>query len=208
MDGSARYGGNPTGLRYAAYFVLFIGTLFGLATLGIAYQEYRARDAWPIAWGEVLSSEEHSRVVRGSSGPNSTVYWIRFTVVFDPPLDRCRPGMLWITAGGPTRCVGTFNTLEGSRMDAYQWTRRHPVQSHVQVHYEPHGTGVRFAGESVIDTYPWEKVFVIFVIFFVGFGLLRFARWLEENGVESRAAASAEPEDAPRGDELIDLKLR
>jgi hypothetical protein len=200
--------GNTTGLRYAAYFVFFIGALFGLATLQIAHQEYRARAAWPIASGEVLSSEEQSRVVKGSSGPNSTVYWIRFTVVFDPPLDQCRPGMLWITAGGPTRCVGTFNTLEGSRMDAYQWTRRHPVQSHAQVHYEPHGTGVRFAGESVIDSYPWEKVFVTFVIFFVGFGLLRFARWLEENGVESSAAGSTDAEDAQRGDELIDLNLR
>jgi hypothetical protein len=207
MSGSVTYSGSPKGLRYAAYFVFFIGTLFGLVTLRIAHQEYRAQDTWPIASGEVLSSEEQSRVVRGSSGPNSTVYWMRFTVVFDPPLDQCRPGMLWIMAGGPTRCVGTFNTLEGSRMDAYEWTRRHPVRSSVQVHYEPHGTGVRFAGESISNTYPWKNVFVTFAIFFVGFGLLRFARWVEDNGVETSPAAGQDADNAP-SDELIDLKLR
>lgn len=208
MDGSARYTGNPTGLRYAAYFVFFIGTLFGLATLRIAHHEYRAQDAWPVAWGEVLSSEEQSRTVRGSSGPPSTVYWMKFTVVFDPPLDQCGPGMLWIMTGGPTRCIGTFNTLEGSREDAYQWTRRHPVRSRAQVHYEPHGAGVRFAAESIVDTYPWKNIFVTFVISFVGFGLLRFARCLEENGVWSSAAASPDTEDGPPADELIDLNLR
>jgi hypothetical protein len=201
------YSGNPRWLRYAAYFVFFIGTLFGLVTLRIAHQEYRAQDTWPIASGEVLSSKEQSRVVRTSRGPNSTVYWIRFTVVFDPPLGQCGPGMLWIMTGGPTRCVGTFNTLEGSRTDAYDWSRRHPVRSEVQVHYEPHGSGVRFAGESVADTYPWKKVFVTFVIFFAGFGLLRFARLLEENATETSTNAGQDADNAP-SDELIDLKLR
>ena len=193
-------------MRYAAYFVLFIGTLFGWVTLRIAHQEYRAQHDWPVAPGEVEASEEQSRVDTDSHNNRSTLYWTQFRVLFDPPPGECGAGMLWGRIGGPTRCIGVFNTPEGSREDAYHWTRRHPVGSHVQVHYEPHGRGVRFAGESIADTYPWKKILVTFVIFFAGSGLLRLARSMEENRVES-SPANQNTEDTHDPDALVELNL-
>jgi hypothetical protein len=207
MGSTATFRGNPTGLRYAAYFAWFVGALVGFHTLTIVRGEYIAQHRWPVASGEVTSAEEKSRRYPGT-GSSPTQYFERFTVEFDPPLDQCGPGMLLTIVGGPTRCLGTLDSLEGSSDSAYQSLRRHPVGSKIRVHYQPRGTGLRFADESVADIYPWKKIFVTWVIFFVGSGLLRLARSQEENSTPSAPASSRDSNDAATGEELIDLNLR
>ena len=84
--------------------------------------------------------------------------------------------MLLTIVGGPTRCMGTFDTPEGSYDDAYAWKSRHWPGSQVRVHYQPYGDGLRFADESIGNIYPWKKIFVSSVIFLVGFGIVGIAR--------------------------------
>jgi len=59
--------------------------------------------------------------------------------------------MLLTIVGGPTRRAGALDTLEGASDSAYQVLRRHPAGSQISVHYQPRGTGLRFAGEVTAD---------------------------------------------------------
>jgi hypothetical protein len=207
MKGAETFRGNATGLCYAGYFAWLVAAVFGFHAFGIVSEEYIAQHRWPVASGEVTSAEEKSRRYPGTSS-SSTVYFTRFTVEFDPPLEECGPGMLLTIVGRPTRCTGTLDSLEGSSDSAYQFLRRHPVGSHISVHYQPRGTGLRFAGEFTADIYPWKKIFVTFVIFFAGWGLLRLARWRDENETERAPATRQNTEDAAGSDERIDSTLR
>jgi hypothetical protein len=187
--------GSAGSLRYAGYFAWFIGTVVAFHAVSIVREEYIAQHQWPIAPGEVISAEEKSGRNPGTSS-SSTQYFMRFTVEFDPPLDQCGPGMYLTTVEGPTRCMGTLDTLEGSSDSAYQWMRRHPVQSQIRVHYQPGGSGLRFAGESIADIYPWKEIFVTAVIFLVGFGIALLGRRREELAQDS---PPGESRDSPDG---------
>jgi hypothetical protein len=208
MDDAKTPRGNTSPLRYAGYFAWFIAVVVGINAFTIALQEYIAQHRWPVAPGQVSLAEEKSRTNPGTSG-SSTVYFIRFTVEFDPPLDQCGPGMLLTIVGGPTRCMGTFDTLEGSHEDAYAWKSRHWPGTQARVHYQPYGDGLRFADEAIGNIYPWKKIFVSFVIFLVGFGIVRIARRQAELAPDSPPARIDDSlEDASAKEKLIDLNLR
>jgi hypothetical protein len=163
--------GSISGLRLGGCFLLFIGILVGLVTLRTVYREYVAQQ-WPITSGEVIWAEPKSR-----SLSRSTAYWTEYTVRLNLTEEQCGPRDAWVlTTTGITECVGTFKTLEGSSAEAYGWIRRHAKGSQAQFHYEPHGSGVRFAGESAADIYPWTKIFVVFAMCAVGFTLLQVAQ--------------------------------
>ena len=165
--------GNPTWLRYGSHFSLCFGAVFGLLTFQVTRREYLAQH-WPVAPGEVLAAEIKSRI----GSPLQDIYWVKFTVLFDVPPEECRPREPWIFKGsGRTRCWTIFNTLEGSRASVYQAVRRHPAKSHAQFHYEPHGVGVRFAGEPLNAIYPWTKIVGTLAVFGLGFALARLGRW-------------------------------
>ena len=96
-----------------------------------------------------------------------------------------------------------------SNADAYGWIRRHAKYSHAQCHYEPRGSGVRFAGESVADIYPWTKIFAAFAICAVGFTLLQVAQRAEAKLAEPGIQQTTEVQIGSEGEsELVDLKLR
>jgi hypothetical protein len=196
--------GNVSGLRLAGYFSLFIGFLVALMILGTMHREYVAQ-RWPIASGEIIWAEPKSRTLS-----HSTVYWTEYTVRLNLTEEQCGPRDLWVnTATGAKECVGTFKTLEGSNADANGWIRRHAKYSHAQFHYEPHGSGVRFAGESVADIYPWTKIFAAFAICAVGFTLLQVAQRAEANLAEPGIQQTREGQSGSQGEsELVDLKLR
>jgi hypothetical protein len=198
---------NP--LRYAGYFAWFIGALVGLHALAVIREEYIAVHQWPIATGDVISGQ-HKLRRNPSTGSRSIEYFASFTVEFDPPLDQCGPGMLVTTVGGPTRCMGTIDTLPGSSDRAYEWIARHPNGSHIRVHYEPAGSGVRFVGESIADVYPWKEIYVILIGFIVGYGVVLLARRQDQLAPDTdsppdRTRSSA---DSSSREELIDLNLR
>lgn len=71
-------------------------------------------------------------------------------------------------------CV--LNTLEGSRASTYQLIERYRQKSHAQFHYEPHGLGVRFAGEPLTSVDPGAKVVGTFAVFGLAIVLARLAQ--------------------------------
>src|SRR6476646_246499 len=99
MDGAKTPRGNASQFRFAGYFAWFIAALLGINAFTITLREYIAQHRWPVASGQVSLAEEKSRR-NPSSSSMSTVYFIRFTVEFDPPLEQCGPGMLLPIAGG------------------------------------------------------------------------------------------------------------
>ena len=168
--------GNPTWLRYGSYFLLCFGIVWSVLTFRLTRQEYIAQH-WPVATGEVLGAEIKSRL----GGPQQDIYWVKFTVLFDVSPEECRPREPWIYKGsGRTRCWATFNTLEGSHASAYQAVKKHPKKSHSQFHYEPHGMGVRFAGEPAGSVYPWGKIAGALGIFGFAFVLKQHGRRLAD----------------------------
>ena len=179
--------GNPTWLRYGSYFALCFGVVGGLWTLQLTRREYLTQH-WPGAPGEVVAAEVKSRI----GGAHDDIYWVKFTVLLDVPPEECRPHEPWIYEGsGRTRRRATFNTLEGSRASAYQLIERHHQKSRAQFFYEPHGVGVRFAGEPLTSVYPWAKIVGTFAVFGLAIALARLAqspniqRW-QPDAVQSR----------------------
>lgn len=198
---------NASPLRFAGYFAWFIATVVGINAFTITLQEYIAQNRWPVAPGQVSLAEEKSRR-NPSSSSRSTAYFIRFTVEFDPPLDQCGAGMLLTMVGGPVRCMGTFDSLEGSYEDAYAMKRRHWPGSQARVHYQPYGQGLRFADESIGNIYPWKTIFVTFLIFLVGFGIVRFARWQAGASADSPPGGDENSlHDASHREKLVNLNL-
>lgn len=165
--------GNPTWLRYGSYFLLFFGIVAGLSTFQLTRREYLAQH-WPVAPGEVVAAEIKSRI----GGRHSDIYWVKFTVVFyDVSPEECRPREpIVFVGGGRPHCKATFNSLEGSQASAYQLKERHHKRSQVQFHYEPHGVGVRFAGEPATSIYPWPKIVATFAVFGFALALARLAQ--------------------------------
>lgn len=164
--------GNPTWLRYGSYFALCFGVVGGLWTLQLTRREYLAQH-WPVAPGEVVAAEVKSRI----GDAHADIYWVRFTVLFDVSPEECGPREPRIYEGSSkTRCRATFNTLEGSQASAYQLIERHHKKSRAQFHYEPHGVGVRFAGEPLASVYPWAKIVGVFAVFGLAIALARLAQ--------------------------------
>ena len=177
--------GNPTWLRYGSYFLLFFGFVAGLFTLQLTRGEYLAQH-WPVAPGEVVAAEIKSRLGSGTKD----IYWVKFIVVlYDVPPEECRPREPRVFEnGGRTHCEATFNSLEGSQASAYQLKEKHHKKSQARFHYEPHGVGVRFAGEPLTSIYPWPRIVGVFAVFGLAFALARFAqmpqiqRWQPDTG--------------------------
>lgn len=196
-------------MRFAAYFVFVVAVLFGSVTLSAVRREYLAQ-RWPVVSGEIVSSQERSQRLS-----KSTQYWVRYEVTLDLPAEECPPRQVYIMIGGPTTCHAAFSTLEGSQANAGQWLRRHSAGSHAQFHYEPHGPGVRFAGESIGNIYPWSKILVTIVLFAVGLVFLSLAQRAQNNlsPAEPSDDSFSEPSSTTNRSEnddnkLIDLQLR
>jgi hypothetical protein len=192
-------------MRVAGYFAWFIAAIVGLHAIAVSVEEYSAQHRWPVAAGDVISVDEKSVRLGSSSSP--TQYLARFTIEFDPPLEQCGEGMLVVWVGGPTRCSGILDTPPGSSDSTYQWMLRHPRGSKTNVHYQPYGSGLRFAGESIANIYPWREVGITMILWAVGFGIIRFGRKQEQLAVDSPASRNDSAE-ASENQELIDLNLR
>jgi len=163
--------------RFAGGFVIGIVALMVLShTLPAVRRQCAADHGWPSAWGTVTFHQERSRVIDDSDGPDTTIYQVEFWVLLDLPLDQCHPSNE-VVLEGKSKCLATIESPEvNSQAKAQRWIDRHPTSSSVQVHYDPHGPDVRFAGESFWNVYPWKEIAIELASLMVGLLFWRAGR--------------------------------
>ncbi len=200
-------------LRFAAWFLIFVAMVFGAQLLSAIYAEMYARHRWPVAEARVIDVQDKSdyerHVVPGSSSMR-TVYWIEFQVEFAVPVEQCKTGASW---GVPSQfpCIGSIHTLPRRLWaEAQDSARRHPLNSSTQVRYDPVGSHIKFADESIWDAYRWQNFVAFLVILTLGLVLLRSVqqrlRYLETLPEDYDASPPPSP-DEHDPNEIIDLKL-
>lgn len=185
------------GLRAGAYLALLIAALSSLNWISILRQDYVMEHQWPAASGAVYSMSEESRKVEpvSSSGHSYWVYWMEFLVILDLPRDQC-PGTMIALTGNEEQCTGTLKTPQyKARADATAWHYRHPPNSRLIVHYDAQSGQIAFAGESIFNIYPWDKIGTTAVIVVIAAALLIAAR---------RRFASLESPEVPKADGIIE----
>jgi hypothetical protein len=176
--------------RFAGCFVIGIVSIMALShTVPSLRRQYAADHSWPSAWGTVMSYEERSRVVHDSDGPDTTVYRIEFWVTLDLPLDQCHTLDRFLI-DARTQCMARIETPElSSWAKAQEWIDRRPRNSTAQVHDDPQGPEVKFAGESILNVYPWKEIAVEFGALIVGLLFWRAGRIPNSNSPGLRAEA-------------------
>ena len=203
--------------RAVAIFALLLGALAGLEPLNALFSEIWARHNWSRADGQLAAVEEkwadENRSPGGSPSISAirTMYWVEFEVHFRPS-NGCRTGYSFApSVAVPFPCIARLHTIPNrSPAPAREWASRHLRGAAVQVLYDPNGTGVKLAGESLLDVVPWSKAFASAV--FLALGVIAFAaaqRRLRELAYlpmgEDLPAPSSSSDTKP--DDLIDLKL-
>lgn len=183
--------------RFAGLFVIGIVAIMVLShTQPAVRQQYAADHGWPSAWGTVTFHQERSRVVHDSDGPDTTIYQVEFWILLDLPLAQCHP-MNKVVLEGKPHCLAIVETPEvNSQTKAQRWIDRHPTNSTVQVHYDPHGQEVKFAGESFWNVYPWKEIAVELGSVLVGLLFWRAGR-LPDAARHAKATSSDLVESTP-----------
>jgi hypothetical protein len=184
------------GLRTGAYLAFLIAGLSSLNWISTLRQDYVMEHQWPAAPATVHSMNEESRKVEpvSSSGHSYWVYWMEFLVVLDLPQSQC-PGRMIALTSNEEQCTGTVKTPKyKSRADATAWHDRHPPNSRLMVHYDPQSGQIAFAGESIFNIYPWDKIGTTAVILVIAAALFIAAR---------RRLASQESTEVPQTQGII-----
>src|SRR6266404_3734769 len=138
-------------LRGVARLFLVIGILGCLSVGARVYLEFHARHSWPVAQGAVVAKDLKSN--KGSPGNLSryTSYWIEYEVRFGVPADQCLTGTISSDDREPLPCWGIVRTRStDSPATAYEWLKRHPLNSAVEILHDLNGPNIKIAGES-----PW-----------------------------------------------------
>jgi hypothetical protein len=150
---------------YRSVVRIFIAVfaLAGVSLLWDVYADLRARHAWPVADGEIVSvSQQDSKGVPGSTTTDKhTRYWVEYEVRFAVPADQCKTGTIYGSEQDPMPCLGIVRTRStSSPQTVYEWlTHAYPRNAHVQILHDPNGPGAKIAGESVWLVYRWDKIF-------------------------------------------------
>jgi hypothetical protein len=194
-------------LRGAIRFFLAVGVILCLSVGMKIFAEFHARHSWLITPGEVLAA--HLNKFYGGSGrqhyPN---YYVEYEVRFAVPVNECLTGTISSDALEHFPCWGIVRTRNiASSLTADDWLTRYPLNSSVRILHDPHGPGVKIAGESPWFAYPWTEISVTFawMAFFLTFlnitqRRLQYLETLPDDYDES----SPQP---PQPNDLIDLKL-
>ena len=193
-------------VRAVAWFCLFWGLIVGIHVVDVVGFDLYTRTHWRVVDGDMLRYEEKSGHVSSRSRPN---YWIEFEVEFDPKDAGCNTGMSW-GIEKPFPCIGTVKSPGSqSRATAMSWIERHPPNSPAKFLYDPPTGRLRFAGESILDIYPWGAIigFVVaggggLLLLVASRRRLQYLKTLPEDD-----SATPTPPPGPRPDDLIDLKL-
>jgi hypothetical protein len=163
--------------------------------------EIEARYTWPIADGEIVSSDIKDDKAMPGKMDKHTRYWVEYEVRFALVEDQCRTGLVY---GGPPSslpCVGTVRTRSTrSPYAAWQWLNHgYARNAPVKVLHNPSGPKIKIAGSSIWLFYPWPQTVTTFmwVIGFYGFhGFLQ--RRLEY--LRSHPEAETTPPQGPEPD--------
>ena len=201
--------------RGVGVVMLSIALLICLDPVMAVLAEVRARLKWSHTEARVASAhvfsgpENHSPGGNPSISARRTIYWAEFHLDFRPS-NGCRTGIVMSDPAAELPCDAFIQTISHySSSDAYAWVGRHPSGSSTPIFYDPSGSGVKFADESLFDMVRWKNLAIAAIFFVIGTGLLSAAR--------RRLAELAylpEGEDLPaptrpssKTDDLIDMKL-
>ena len=194
------------GMRFVAWFLIIWGLIIGIHVADVIGFDLYTRTHWRAVDGNIIRYEEKSFTVSSRSRPN---YWIEFEAEFDPKDAGCNTGSSWAVKM-PFPCIGTVKSPGSqSRATAMSWIERHPPNSPAKLLYDPATGRLRFAGESIVNIYPWGAM----IGFVVGAGggvwlllasrrRLQYLRTLPEDYGDTPS-----PAKETRPDDLIDLKL-
>lgn len=196
-------------IRIVAWFLLFWSSAIGIYVAKVVGFDLYARTHWHMVDGAVIKYEEKSAQV-GSIRSRDATHWVEFEVEFDPKGWGCNTGMSWAVPM-PFSCIGKVRSPGSRSWDvARSWGYRHPVNSTAKLYYEPATGRLRFAGESILDLYPWTAI----AAFVLGTGsafVLLYAsrrRIRELKTLPTDSAVTVTPaENYARDEGIIDLKL-
>ena len=193
--------------RIVAWFLLFFSLVIGIyAAKAVGFDLY-VRTHWRMVNGAVIKYQEKSAQL-GSIRSRRLTYWLEFEVEFDPKGSGCNTGMSWAVPM-PFPCIGEVRSPGSQSLDvARGWGYRHPVNSTTTLYYDPPTGRLRFAGESILDLYPWAAIAIFalgtgisFVLFHTSHHRIRELT-ASDDGVTSASTKNHAPDES-----LIDLKL-
>jgi hypothetical protein len=189
-----------------AWFCLFWGLIVGIYVANVIGFDLYTRTHWRTVEGKIVRYEAKSFNVSSRSRPN---YWIEFEVEFDPKDAGCNTGTTWGSVT-PFPCIGIVKSPGSqSGATAMSWIERHPPNSPAKYLYDPATGRLRFAGESILNIYPWGAITAFVVVGGGGVLLLSVSRRRLEylKTLPEDYSATSVPAQKPRPDDLIDLKL-
>jgi hypothetical protein len=146
----------PGAVWIGAWSLLVCALVSGVVIAQEIGNDLYVRTHWPIVYGDVVKAQAKSTRV-SSRDRSPTLFWVEFEVEFDPKDAGCNTGMNW---AAPTRfpCIGNVRSPDSSWGTPFDWIRRHPPNSSAKFYYDPKTGQLRFAGESIFDTYPWGTI--------------------------------------------------
>jgi hypothetical protein len=197
-------------LRGVARFFLAIGILGGLSVGTIVFSEFQARHRWPVAQGVVIAKDLKDNKDSPGNLSRHTSYWIEYEVRFAVPAAQCLTGTISVDEREPLPCWGIVRTdSRGSPATAYQWLKRHPLNSAVGILYDPNGPNIKIAGEPFWLVYPVKEILVMsgWMAFFLAFLTITQRRLQFLETLPDDYDASPPASKPPRPDDLIDMKL-
>jgi len=187
---------------------MFLGTAIGIYIARIVGFDLYVRSHWRVVEGDIIKYEVKSAST-GSIRSRALTYWTEFEVEFNSK-SSCNTGMTW-SVKMPFQCIGTVKSPGSQSLGiARNWAYRHPVGSPSRFYYDAVTGRLRFAGESILDLYPWGAILAFAVSATAGVVLLRASRHrlkqlrtsLADYGTTDAARENTEPGG------LTDLKLQ
>jgi hypothetical protein len=196
-------------VRLVAWFLCFWATAIGIYVARVVGFDLYVRSHWTVVEGDIIKHEEKSANT-GSIRSRALTYWIEFEVEFNPKQSGCNTGMSW-GVEMPFQCIGTVKSPGSQSLSiARSWAYRHPAGSPAKFYYDPATGQLRFAGESILDLYPWVAIIASLLAGTAAIILLRASR----HRLKQLSTSPADWETTPavmentEPDELTDLKLR
>lgn len=147
-----------------ARLFLAIGILGSISVVARVFLEFQARHSWPVAQGVVVAKDLKDN--KGSPGnlTRHTNYWIEYEVRYGVPADQCLTGTISGDQREPLPCWGIVRTRSTeSPATAYEWLKRHPLNSAVGILHDPKAQNIKIAGEPFWLVYPIKGMLVMFV---------------------------------------------
>lgn len=187
-------------LRIGAWCLLLCAFICGVVIAVTVGTDLYVRTHWPMVQGNVIKAEPRSTRV-SSRDRRPTLFWVEFEVEFDPKEVGCNTGASWAVAMR-FPCLGTVRSAESSWGTPSDWIQRHPAGSPAKLYYDPKTGHLRFAEQSVVDTFPMGTI----VLFLVSAGA---SIWLFHALKSDLRSGDADGDRASSSipDELTELKL-